>query len=338
LATFNVSWSLGKGAGLLLGGLLTESIGARAALLVGAVPALMAAFALPIGSEPARGSGEPARPVDPGRLVPLPIAWMTNALAFGLVGVVNVHAPPFLLHRGSGAADFGLLTGSIFAVQTVTFLVTGDWALSEEGGLPFALYAGKELSAAQKYPLVLALHGKSQNNENGKQVGGFIKSFAKPDNYAARPCIIVAPLCYQPYGGGGGGWSDKPGTQTVDLLKKLIKSLPVDDKRIYVVGYSMGGFGTCHLMNTEQRLFTAGVAIAGCTGTSTADSFKRKPLWLFHAADDAVVPVSYSRDLAKALERSKTFKYTEYPDGGHGIPGKVFDNPEVHTWLFSQVE
>jgi dienelactone hydrolase len=217
-------------------------------------------------------------------------------------------------------------------------LVTGDWALSEEGGLPFALYAGKELSAAQKYPLVLALHGKSQNNENGKQVGGFIKSFAKPDNYAARPCIIVAPLCYQPYGGGGGGWSDKPGTQTVDLLKKLIKSLPVDDKRIYVVGYSMGGFGTCHLMNTEQRLFTAGVAIAGCTGTSTADSFKRKPLWLFHAADDAVVPVSYSRDLAKALERSKTFKYTEYPDGGHGIPGKVFDNPEVHTWLFSQVE
>lgn len=217
-------------------------------------------------------------------------------------------------------------------------LVTGDWALSEESGLPFALYAGKELSAAQKYPLVLALHGKSQNNENGKQVGGFVKSFAKPENYAARPCIIVAPLCYQPYGGTGGGWSDKPGTQAVDLVKKLLKSLPVDDKRIYVVGYSMGGFGTCHLMNTEQRLFAAGIAVAGCTGPSTADSFRRKPLWLFHAADDATVPVSYSRDLAKALERSKTFKYTEYPDGGHGIPGKVFDNPEVHTWLFSQVD
>lgn len=217
-------------------------------------------------------------------------------------------------------------------------LITGDWALAEHEGLPFALYAAKELSAAQTYPLVLVLHGKSQNNENGKQVGGFMKTFTKPENYTARPCIVVAPLCYQPFGGTGGGWSDKPGTQAVDLVKKLMKSLPVDDKRIYVVGYSMGGFGTCHLMNTEQRLFTAGVAVAGCTGPETADSFKRKPLWLFHAADDATVPVKYSRDLAKALERSKTFKFTEYDTGGHGIIGRVFDTPEVHTWLFSQVE
>jgi hypothetical protein len=40
----------------------------------------------------------------------------------------------------------------------------------------------------------------------------------------------------------------------------------------------------------------------------------------------------------KAFERSKVSKYTEYPTGGHGITGKVFDTPEVHTWLFSQVE
>jgi predicted peptidase len=217
-------------------------------------------------------------------------------------------------------------------------LITGDWALSEEGNLPFALYASKDINAGQKYPLVLALHGKSQNNENGKQVGGWIKSFAKPENYAARPCVIVAPLCYQPFGGTGGGWYDKPGTEAVALVKKLVKALPIDDKRIYVVGHSMGGFGTCHLMNAEPRLFTAGIAVSGCTGVDTADTFKRRPLWLFHAADDATVEVKFSRDLAKACERSKVFKYTEYPSGGHGIPGKVFDTPEVQTWLFSQVE
>jgi hypothetical protein len=215
-------------------------------------------------------------------------------------------------------------------------LVTGDWALSEQGGLPFAIYAGKELSATQKYPLILALHGKSQNNENGKQVGGWMKSFTKPENYSARPCIIVAPLCYQPFGGTGGGWSDKPGTEAVDLVKKLVKGLPIDDKRIYVIGHSMGGFGACHLMNMENRLFAAGIAMAGCTGP--ADAFKRKPLWLFHAADDDVVTVDGSRNLAKGLERSKTFKYTEYPTGGHGIPPKVLDTPEVHTWLFEQSE
>jgi hypothetical protein len=217
-------------------------------------------------------------------------------------------------------------------------LITGDWAMSEEGGLPFALYASKDLNAALKYPLVLTLHGKSQNNENGKQVGGWMKSFAKPENYSSRPCIIVAPLCYQPFGGTGGGWYDKPGTEAVALVKKLVKALPIDDKRIYVVGHSMGGFGTCHLMNAEPRLFTAGVAVSGCTGVDTADTFKRRPLWLFHAADDPIVEVKSSRDLAKACERSKVFKYTEYPTGGHGIAGKVFDTPEVQTWLFSQVE
>lgn len=213
-------------------------------------------------------------------------------------------------------------------------LITGEWALSEHKGLPFALYAAKDLDGARKVPLVLALHGKSDNNTNGNQLGGWMKSFAKPDNYTARPCIIVAPLCYQPHGATGSGWSATPGDQTVDLVNAMIKSLPVDENRIYIIGYSMGGFGVCHLLDKEPRMFAAGVAVAGCGGAP--DAFKRKPLWLFHAADDKVVNVQPSRDFAEQLKRSKTFKFTEYPDGGHGIPDRVFNTPEVHTWLFSQ--
>jgi hypothetical protein len=215
-------------------------------------------------------------------------------------------------------------------------LITGDWALSEHGGLPFALYAGKDLNAGQKYPLLLALHGKSQNNENGKQVSGWMKSFAKPDRYQANPCIIVAPLCYQPFGGTGGGWGDKPGEQTIALVRALMKALPVDPKRIYIVGHSMGGFGVCHLMARDPLLFAAGVPVSGYGGAAEEAKLARKPLWLFHAADDKVVAVAGARDFAKLFGRTKTFKYTEYPDGGHGIPGKVFDDEEVYKWLFSQ--
>lgn len=215
-------------------------------------------------------------------------------------------------------------------------LINGDWALSEYKGLPFAIYGSKDLSAAKKYPLVLALHGKSQNNENGKQVGGWMKTFAKEENYKARPCIVVAPLCYQPFGGTGAGWYDKPGTQAVALVKELMKSLPIDKERIYITGHSMGGFGTCHLINTEPRLFAAGIAMSGCTGPETAGNLKKVPLWLFHAADDATVDVKGARDLAAALKRDKTFKYTEYETGGHGIPPKVYDDPATHEWLFAQ--
>lgn len=215
-------------------------------------------------------------------------------------------------------------------------LVTSDWALSKHKNLPFALYASKELDASKSYPLILALHGKSDNDENGKQVGGWMKSFLKEERFARNPCVIAAPLCYQPYGATGGGWSDKPGTEAVSLVKELLKSLPIDKNRVYCIGYSMGGFGTCHLINTEPRLFAAGVAVAGCTGPETAGTFRKVPVWLFHAADDAVVPVKYSRDLAKAFKQDKECKYTEYPDGGHGIGGKVFEDNEMHAWLFAK--
>ena len=29
-------------------------------------------------------------------------------------------------------------------------------------------------------------------------------------------------------------------------------------------------------------------------------------------------------------------KYTEFPDGDHGIGNKVYDDEKVHEWLFAQ--
>ncbi len=215
-------------------------------------------------------------------------------------------------------------------------LITGDWALSEFEGLPFALYGSKDLSATGSYPLVVALHGRNQNNENGKQVSGWMRGFTQPGRYEKNPCIILAPLGYQPYGGSGTAWREKPGTQTLALIKHVLKNLPVDKNRVYSIGFSMGGFGVCHFIHTEPRLFAAGVAVAGCTQPQTAPSFKQTPVWLFHAADDPTVDVSYSRDLAAALAKNKACKYTEYATGGHGIAGTVFETVEVHEWLFAQ--
>ena len=213
-------------------------------------------------------------------------------------------------------------------------LVTGNWELAEHKKLPYAFYGGQDLDGAKKYPLVISLHGKSSNNENGKQIG-FAKKFASADNYAERPCLILAPLCYQPHGATGGGWDDAPGEEALDLIEKLVKKLPiVDEDRIYVIGYSMGGFGTWHFLKSESRLFAAGIPIAGYS--SGVSKLRSMPIWAFHGAKDAVVRVDGARRCAEELKRSKVFKYTEYPDEGHGIPGKVVNDEEVHKWLFKQ--
>ena len=214
-------------------------------------------------------------------------------------------------------------------------LLTGQWELSENEGLKFAFYGGKDLNTTEKIPLVLTLHGRSKNDENGKQVGGWMKSFAKPENYSAHPCFILAPMSAQPAASEGMGWNGKEVDQVIKLIKMMEKSLPIDSKRIYICGHSMGGWGVCHVMGKDPRLFAAGIPVAGCS-TGDAPQLMRKPVWMFHAADDATVPVSTSRDFAKLMKLSKPFKFTELPAGGHGVVGKVFEDPETHKWLFDQ--
>ncbi len=213
-------------------------------------------------------------------------------------------------------------------------LLTGDWALAKFKNLPYAFYADKSLPTTANAPLVVLLHGKSSNDENGKQVSDWMKTFAQPARFAKHPCYLLAPLCYQPFGGTGGGWNDKPGTEAIALVKDLLKSLPIDKNKVYVCGHSMGGFGTCHFLATESRLFAAGIPMCGCS--NDAGALKRTPLWVFHAADDDVVKVDGARALAKALDHAKSFKYTEYPTGGHGIPPKVLADDAVFEWLFAQ--
>ncbi|MDB4354001.1 prolyl oligopeptidase family serine peptidase [Akkermansiaceae bacterium] len=215
-------------------------------------------------------------------------------------------------------------------------LIKGDWVLAEHGKLPYAFYGGGEINGSSKVPLVISLHGKSNNDENGKQIG-FAKKFAQDGNYKERPCLILAPLCYQPHGATGGGWDDAPGEETLSLVKDLLKKLPIiDEKRVYVLGYSMGGFGTWHFLKEEPKIFAAGVPIAG--GANGVGKLRSMPIWSFHGAKDDVVGPASARSCADELKRSKVFKYTEYPDAGHGIVGTVMDDPELHKWLFEQAK
>ena len=97
-------------------------------------------------------------------------------------------------------------------------MFTSEWALAEHDGLPYAIYGAEDLDGSKKYPVLVSLHGKSNNNENGKQIG-FARQFSNEANYTQNPCIIIAPLCYQPFGATGGGWDDEPGEKALDLLK-----------------------------------------------------------------------------------------------------------------------
>ena len=99
----------------------------------------------------------------------------------------------------------------------------------------------------------------------------------------------------------------------------------------------MGAFGTFRIIEMEPKLFAAGVPVAGGGSPRMASTIKDVPFWVFHGANDPTVNVSLSRDIVDALKNEGVeVRYTEYPEGDHGIAGRVYADEEMHEWLFDQ--
>jgi predicted peptidase len=212
-------------------------------------------------------------------------------------------------------------------------LLTGNWERTEGHGLSYRIYGGKRLrgDAADGYPLVIYLHGRGGDVMTPEQPWD-ARAFSEEDNYRKRACIIIAPQCPQEQ-----GWDGKNAEGVVEIIGDLVKNLSIDKKRIYLTGYSMGGWGTFHLLAREPKLFAAAVPIAGGGNPNDAASFKKVPLWVFHGAKDDVVKPENSQRMVDALKQARgEVTYTEYPDGDHGISGRVYADAKMHEWMFAQ--
>jgi len=219
------------------------------------------------------------------------------------------------------------------ADEEFTKLITGTWERTEGHDLKYRIYGERKLRRAKGdgYPLVIYLHGKGQDVMT-PQEPFLANSFTEKGNYRKRTCFVIAPQNPDQK-----GWNGSKAEGVVKIVEEMVKKLPVDENRIYVTGYSMGGFGTFHLLAAEPKLFAAGVPIAGGGNPGTVGNFKKVPVWVFHGAKDKVVPVGASQRMVEALKKERgKVKYTEYPDGNHGIGGGVYSDEEMHEWLFEQ--
>jgi Dienelactone hydrolase family len=123
----------------------------------------------------------------------------------------------------------------------------------------------------------------------------------------------------------------------LEVLSQLRKEFNLDDKRLYVTGLSMGGYGTWDVIARHPTLFAAAVPVCGGADESTAPTVKDIPIWCFHGGADPVVPTGRSRNMIKALEAAGGHpKYTEYPGVGHNSWDKAYSEPQLPEWLFTQ--
>ena len=220
----------------------------------------------------------------------------------------------------------------------------GDWTM------PYRLFRPAD---SGKLPLVVYLSGSGGlGDDNLKQIGlGNIfgtRVWLLPQNQQQFPCWVVAPqtdrgwarydLTHQEDGGAkvlpGLGDGSKAALELVD---SLIREFPIDDRRIYVAGQSMGGAGVWNIIAGRPRFFAGAVICCGSQSTEVGAEAPDTPLWVFQGDADRTVPVSLSRDRVAARRKAGGHPiYTEFVGVDHNCWEWAFTEPELVKWVFAQ--
>lgn len=189
------------------------------------------------------------------------------------------------------------------------------------------------------FPLILFLHGAGERGTDVWQA-----SVHGPSKYAAQhpefPFILVTPQCPP-----AKVWSNEV---LLSLLDEVIAKNNVDQKRIYLTGLSMGGYGAWNLGLAHPETFAALapicgggerieilLAMRGYDGPVKAEAMRSLPVWAFHGAKDPVVPLDESERMVNALKEFKgaEVKLTVYPEAQHDSWTETYNNPELYEWF-----
>jgi predicted peptidase len=219
-----------------------------------------------------------------------------------------------------------------------------DWAM------PYRLFRPE---AAGKVPLVMYLHGSGGlGDDNLKQLGlGNIfgtRVWLLPENQKRFPCYVVAPqtdrgwIKYDFSQQDAGPAKELPGfgdgaRLAVEIVDHLLREFAIDERRVYVMGQSMGGAGTWNVIANRPRFFAAAVICCGSASSETGSEAIETPLWSFHGDADKTVAVALSRERMAARRKAGGRPlYTEYPGVDHNVWLWTFTEPALVDWMFSQ--
>lgn len=233
--------------------------------------------------------------------------------------------------------------------RTYTFADTNEQ-------MPYALFVSSKVTRERKNPLIVSLHGLGGDQNTMVRESLRSVELAEQGGY-----ILVAPMGYNsggwygippgpPRGGanaaarGRGPGAPRPvigGTAITDaakvreasekdvmtVLAMVRKEFNVDERRIYLMGHSMGGAGTYYLASKHGKEFAALAPIAPAAMGMTNDRANvlqaikdaGVPMLVSMGDADEAVPVANVRmwvDTMKELQMN--YEYKEYPGVTHG--------------------
>jgi predicted peptidase len=210
-------------------------------------------------------------------------------------------------------------------------------------GMPYRLLLPEAYAPSIRYPLILSLHGRAGiGDDNRSSFRGWTQTFVDPDWREQYPCIVLVPQSWDSwlaYNERAPKWvpgktnltseaweqwyaergypSDQVSTGSLTLAYLLVDEIArqysVDVDRVYVLGHSMGGFGSWNAIWHDPGRFAAAIPSAGgLPPWRDPAKFKGVPVWAFHGDADPAVPVAFTREIFERIKAvGGNLKYTE---------------------------
>ncbi len=203
---------------------------------------------------------------------------------------------------------------------------------------------------SREWPMIVYLHGYNADNPEYYNWWGADK---RHDGVSDRHDVIFI----EPHGRGNTqylGIGDRDVLKCIEIAKQKFS---VDDDRVYLMGSSMGGYGTWNVATRHPGLFAAIAPIYGggdyhvniskentekmssweiflndkFSSTSQMESLLNTPILVSHGDQDQSVNVNLSRYLVRLLQRwNYDVRYIEVPGKGHTELG-LWD--QTISWL-----
>ena len=197
------------------------------------------------------------------------------------------------------------------------------------GGYDFWVYTPTDYYySLESTPVIIFLHGRSLCGRNLDKV----KRYGPLDAIVMGRQIEALVLVPQ---NPGGAWDPDKICEVLDWTKE---HYAFDSTRVYVIGMSLGGYGTLDFAATYPDRVAAAMALCGGCSLSDVSGLGKVPLWIMHGTADRAVPIKQSKIVVEQLRKQgndKRLRFDWLKGASHGALARIMYMKKTYEWLFS---
>lgn len=176
------------------------------------------------------------------------------------------------------------------------------------------------------FPVIIFLHGQSLcgNDMMRSRRYGVLDALAMGRHIEA---MVITPQ------NPGGSWNPDKINRILDWV---IDNYRVDPCKVYVIGMSLGGYGTMDFVGTYPEKVTAAMALCGGCTLKNVQGLGKLPFWILHGTADSAINISQSKNVVSALKdehNDQLLRFDWLLGANHGRLARIFYLAQTYEWF-----